>query len=86
MSIEVEGWAALNDVSFLKMLNTQVMKKHAATFIGEPKASRGKEHTIIAAERIKGSPVISGDEADGIMIAHHASIVAKEEGQHAEAV
>lgn len=82
LSTHAEFLADQLGLSFLQPLSTSTLKKHAATLIGEPKATKGKTQAIQAATGLLGRKPVDDNEADAVVLAHWASQNAKEGPGH----
>lgn len=78
LSTHAEYLANALGLDFLQPLSTSTLKKHAATLIGEPKATKGKAQAIQAATSLLGRKPVDDNEADAVVLAHWASQNAKE--------
>ena len=74
LNTHAEYLAAALGLDFLQPLSTSTLKKHAATLIGEPKATKGKTQAIQAATDLLGRKPIDDNEADAVVLAHWASL------------
>lgn len=78
LSTHAEFLTATLGLSFLQPLSTSTLKKHAATLIGDAKATKGKQQAIQAATSLLGRAPVDDNEADAVVLAHWASLNAKE--------
>lgn len=78
LSTHAEFIAWTLNLDFLQPLSTSTLKKHAANLLGHTKAMKGKAQAIAAAKGLLGRPPVDDNEADAVVLAHWASLHAKE--------
>lgn len=62
------------ELDFLQPLSTSTLKKHAATLVGDAKATKGKQQAMRAATSLLGRAPVDDNEADAVVLGNWAAL------------